>query len=71
MSSYHQKAGPLFAVRDRYIVHVFLEVCLPELIMCESKIRVHFERLAALSYRFVIRMRKDKSLRQIRLNDKR
>jgi len=39
--------------------------------VCESKIRIHFDRLAALSYGFVIRVRKDKELCHIGVNDKR
>ena len=56
---------------DRFIVHVFLQVCLPEVIMCETKIWIHFDRLLTLSDRFVIRMRNCKQFRQIGVNDKR
>ena len=53
------------------LVHVFFEVGLAKLIVCECKIRIHFDRLAALLYRFVIRMRKHKKLCQIGVNDER
>ena len=39
--------------------------------MCESKIRIHLDGLAALSDGFVIGVRDDKKLRQIGINDQR
>jgi len=42
---------------DRFLVHVFLKVRLGELIVRESKIGIHFDRLATLSYGFVISVR--------------
>ena len=51
------------------MVHVFLQVCLAQLIMCESKTRIHFDRFATLSYRFVIRARNDMKLRQLSFDD--
>ena len=56
---------------DRFAVHVFLEVCLAEVIMGESKIRIDFDRLAALLYRFVIGMGKAKKLGQVAVDDQR
>ena len=56
---------------DRFVVHMFLEVGLAELIMGETEIGIHFDRLAALPYRFVIEMRKDKKLCQVGVNDQR
>src|SRR5580693_492243 len=53
------KVDRFFEFCDCRLVHLFLEVCLAELVMGESKIRVHFDGLAALSDRFVIVMRKD------------
>jgi hypothetical protein len=52
-----------------FIVHLFLKVALAELIMRKGKVRIHFDRLATLSYGFVIRMRKDQELCQIGIND--
>jgi hypothetical protein len=46
-----------------------LKVALAELIMRKGKVRIHFDRLATLSYGFVIRMRKDQELCQIGIND--
>src|ERR1700747_434469 len=57
--------------RDRFIVHVLLKIRLGELIMCQCKIGIHFDRLAALSYRFVVRVGADEELCQIGVNDKR
>src|SRR4029077_6294691 len=56
---------------DRLIAHSFLEVRLTQLTVRKSKIWIHFDRLKALAYRFIIRMRKNKKLRQIRVDDKR
>jgi len=50
---------------------VFSEIRLRELIVCEGKISIHFDRLAALSYGFVIRVRQDEEFCQIGVDDKR
>jgi len=50
---------------------MLLEVGLAEVIMREPKIRIHFDGLPALLYRFVIRMCKGQKLRQIGIDNKR
>ena len=66
-----RKVDRLLQFCDRFIGHVFLKVGLSELIMRQGKIGIHFDRLAALSYGFVIRVGDDKELCQIGVNDKR
>jgi hypothetical protein len=44
-----RKLDRLLKFCDRLIVHLFLEVRLGEVIMCETKIRIHFDRLAVCS----------------------
>jgi hypothetical protein len=57
--------------RDCVLVHLFLEVCLTQLVMCKSKIRIHFDGLAALAYRFVVGMRNEQKLCQVGFDDQR
>ena len=49
-----RKLDRFLQFRNGLLVHVFLEVGLPELIMRESKIGIHFDYFEALSYRFVV-----------------
>src|SRR5271154_6871045 len=54
---------------DCFPEHVFFEIPLTQLVMSKSKIRIHFDRLAALLYRFVRKMCDKKKLCQIRIDD--
>src|ERR1700752_2385826 len=57
--------------RNRWLVHPFLEVCLSQLIMRESKVGIHVDRLAALFYRLVVGMHKEKKLCQVGVDNER
>jgi hypothetical protein len=56
--------------RDCVLVHLFLEVCLTQLVMCKSKIRIHLDGLAGLAYRFVVGIRNEQKLRRVGFDDR-
>src|SRR5579862_2412113 len=50
---------------------MLFEVSLAQLIVCQTKIGLHFDRLTTLQYRFIVRMRKEKKFRQVSIDNER